>query len=182
MNIWAKRALAVTVGVFSIILVGAAWIYGVLWSRYDDAQQQLESRTQRLDGLISVGSQIEALLEVVRKNLAPWVRPDSDNAQNEIQQRLREMIAASGSTLISSQVALEPAAEGKLATVRLTATIGGEWAGLVQFMNSLHTQMPPLWVRSANLQRDGISSGTQNQKARITLQLEAPLVSEQAQP
>ena len=81
---------------------------------------------------------------------------------------------------MSSQVALEPGADGKLARIRLTATISGEWPKLVRFMETLQTHRPPFWLRSATLSREGVATGPQN--ARVTLQLEAPLAPGKAQP
>jgi len=181
-NIWTQRALAAVLLCLLAAAGSAAWAYRALWNRYDNAQHQLQSRSERLDGVISVGPGIETTLQNLRDNVQPWLRPDGEAAANDTQQRLRELIAASGSTLISSQVALEPAADGKLAAVRLTATAGGDWAALARLMQTLHTNMPPLWVRAASFQRDGANTGAQGQKARITLQLEAPLVPEKAQP
>lgn len=182
MNVWTQRALLTLLVGLLTAAGGAAWVYRSLWSHYDSTQNQLQSRSERLDGVISVGPDIESTLQSLRDNLQPWLRADGEAAQNDTQQRLRELILASGSTLISSQVALEPAAEGKLAAVRLTATVAGDWTALARFMQTLHTTMPPLWVRSASFQRDGANTGAQGQKARITLQLEAPLTPEKAQP
>lgn len=182
MNVWTQRALLAALICLLAAAGAAAWVYRTLWNAYDSAQTQLQSRSERLDGVISAGPDIEATLQSLRDNIQPWLRPDGEAAQNDTQQRLRELISASGNTLISSQVALEPAAEGKLAAVRLTATVGGDWAALARLMQNLQTTMPPLWVRSASFQRDGANTGAQGQKARITLQLEAPLVPEKAQP
>lgn len=182
MNVWTQRALLTSLICLLAAAGGAAWGCRALWLRYDNAQSQLQSRSERLDGVISVGPEIEATLQSLRDNLQPWLRADGEAAQNDTQQRLRELISASGSTLISSQVALEPGGEGKLAAVRLTATVAGDWTVLARFMQTLHTSMPPLWVRAASFQRDGANTGAQGQKARITLQLEAPLVPEKAQP
>ncbi|MBS0506421.1 MAG: general secretion pathway protein GspM [Proteobacteria bacterium] len=182
MNAWTQRALLTALICLLAVAGTAAWGYRALWSHYDGAQSLLQSRSERLDGVISVGPEIETTLTALRDNLQPWLRAGGEAAQNDTQQRLRELISASGSTLISSQVALEPAAEGKLAAVRLTATVAGDWTALAQLMQTLHGNMPPLWVRAASFQRDGSNTGAQGQKARITLQLEAPLVPEKAQP
>lgn len=128
MNVWTQRALLTLLVGLLTAAGGAAWVYRSLWSHYDSAQNQLQSRSERLDGVISVGPDIESTLQSLRDNLQPWLRADGEAAQNDTQ-RLRELISASGSTLISSQVALEPAAEGKLAAVRLTATVAGDWIG-----------------------------------------------------
>jgi general secretion pathway protein M len=114
--------------------------------------------------------------------VAPLVHPAGETSQNDIQQKLRQMIMASGGTLVSSQVALEPGVDGKLARIRLTATVNGEWVKLVSFMESLQTHRPPFWVRTANITREGASSGAGPQNARLSLQLEAPLAPEKAKP
>ena len=85
-------------------------------------------------------------------------------------------------SLVSLQVALEPGGEDKIPRIRLTATVSGEWVKLVNFMVSLQVHRPPFWVRTANITREGMSSGPGPQNARLTLQLEAPLVPEKANP
>ena len=182
MNVWRGRAMAVLGVAFLLALVGAALIYRSMWIRYDGALQQLEPRSERLEGVVEAGADIEALLTSASGTVAPLLHPSGESAQNDLQQQIRQMIMASGSTLVSSQVALEPAADGKLARIRLTATVGGEWAKLVNFMESLQAQRPPFWVRNASIMRDGPSSGPGPQSARLTLQLEAPLAPEKAKP
>lgn len=181
MNAWTRRAL---VGVVLLALVGlmvAALAYRALWTGYDSAQTKLESRSERLDGVVNAGPDIEALLASARNVVAPWLHPAGSNAQNDIQQQLRSLIMASGATLVSSQAVPEPAVDGKLASIRLTATVMGDWAKLVQFMENLQTQRPPFWVRNASLLREGSSVGNGPQSARLTLQLEAPLAPEKVQ-
>ena len=60
--------------------------------------------------------------------------------------------------------------------------VNGEWVKLVSFMESLQTHRPPFWVRTANITREGASSGAGPQNARLSLQLEAPLAPEKAKP
>lgn len=182
MNVWTRRAASVALLLLLGALACAALVYRALWMRYDNAQQQLESRSERLDGLVNVGPEIETLLETARKSVTPLLHPAGENAQNDIQQRLRELIASSGNTLVSSQVALEPGADGKLARIRLTATVSGEWVKLVRFMETLQTQRPPFWVRTVSISREGPNNAAAGQNARVTLQLEAPLAPEKAQP
>jgi general secretion pathway protein M len=163
-------------------VAGAALTYRVLWNRYESALEQLEPRSERLEGVVDAGSEIEALLSAAGEAVTPWLHPSGESAQNEVQQQLRKMIMASGSTLVSSQAALEPAGEGKLARIRVTATVTGEWTKLVSFMQSLQTHRPPFWVRTVNITREGVSSGSGPQSARLALQLEAPLVPEKTTP
>lgn len=182
MNIWRRHVVALLLVVFAVGLAGAAVVYRALWVRYDNALQQLEPRSERLEGVVNAGSEIETLLSSASSTVAPLLHPAGETAQNDIQQKLRQMIMASGSTLVSSQVALEPGVDGKLARIRLTATVSGEWAKLVSFMESLQTSRPPFWVRTANITREGASAGPAPQNARLSLQLEAPLAPEKAKP
>ncbi len=177
MNIWTRRAIVTVLLCGLVVLACAALVYHALWGRYDKAQQLLESRSERLDGIVSAGPDIQALLETVRQSVSPLVHPGGESAQNEMQQQLRELISSSGSTLVSSQVAVESAADGKLARVRLTATITGEWVKLLHFMGTLQTHTPALWVRAVSIMRDGANTGASGQNSRITLQLEAPIAS-----
>lgn len=181
-NIWRRRAMVASL----LLLLGAlgcsALVYRTLWARYDTALAQLEPRSERLEGVVNAGAEIETLLASASSTVAPMLHPAGETAQTDVQQKLRQMIVASGGTLVSSQVALEPAVDGKLARVRLTATVTGEWAKLVNFMESLQSHRPPFWVRTANLVREGASTGTGPQTARLALQLEAPLAPEKAKP
>lgn len=182
MNAWTNRALATALLCLLALLAGAGLAYRAHWNRYDSAQSQLESRSERIDGLVRAGPAIASRLESARQAVAPWLHPAGENAANDTQQRLRELIDATGNTLVSSQVALEPAAEGRLASVRLTATLTGDWPRLVRFMQDLQARMPPFWVRSASLARESASTPGAAQTARLTLQLQAPLAPEKGQP
>lgn len=180
MNTWTRRAGGI---VALLVLVGLACAglgYRALWTRYDGALQQLESRSERLEGVVEAGPDIESRLGDARNAVLPLLHPAGENAQNDVQQKLRELIGAAGGTLVSSQVALEPGVDGKLARIRLTATVTGEWPKLVRFMEMLQTHRPPFWVRTASLSREGAATGPQN--ARLSLQLEAPLAPGKAQP
>ena len=181
-NTWLRNASIVLLLLFLIVLVGAGVVYRALWARYDGALQQLEPRSERLDGVVAAGSDIETLLGSASGTVAPLLHPAGETAQNDVQQQLRQMIMASGGTLVSSQVALEPGADGKLARIRLTATVSGEWAKLVRFMETLQMHRPPFWVRTVSIAREGAQSGPGPQAARITLQLEAPLAPEKGRP
>lgn len=182
MNAWTRNALLTALLAVLALLAAAGLTYRTLWNRYDAALSQLEARSERLDGLVNAGPDIATRLDAVRQAVAPWLHPAGENAQNDVQQRLRELISASGNTLVSSQVALEPGGEGKLARVRLTATLTGEWARLVRFMQDLQLRMPPLWVTTASLSREGANTPGAPQTARLTLQLDAPLAPQKGQP
>lgn len=182
MNVWTRRALVTALLCVLALLAGAGRAYNALWSRYDSGLSLLESRSERIDGLVGAGPDIASRLESARQTVAPWLHPAGENAANDAQQRLRELINASGNTLVSSQVALEPGAEGRLASVRLTATLTGDWPRLVRFMQDLQARTPPFWVRSASLAREGANTSGAAQTARLTLQLAAPLAPEKGQP
>jgi len=181
-NIWRSRAMVALLLLLLGALAGSALVYRALWARYDNALAQLEPRSERLEGVVNAGTEIETLLASASSTVAPLLHPAGETAQNDVQQKLRQMIVASGSTLVSSQVALEPGVDGKLARVRVTATVTGEWVKLLSFMENLQTHRPPFWVRTANITREGASSGTGPQAARLALQLEAPLAPEKAKP
>lgn len=182
MNTWTRRAIAIASLLALVVLACVGLVYRSLWMHYGGALQQLESRSERLDGVVDAGAEIERLLGVARNTVTPLLHPAGENAQNDVQQKLRELIVASGGTLVSSQVALEPGAEGKLSRIRLTATVTGEWSKLVRFMEILQTHRPPFWVRTASLSREGASVAAGPQNARLALQLEAPLSPEKAKP
>ena len=181
-NIWLRRTWIVLALLAVCLLVAGALLYRSLWTRYDSALGQLEARSERLEGIVNSGPQIEALLAKARANVSPWVHPGGENAPNDVQQKLRELIVNSGGTLVSSQVALEPGADGQMSRVRLTATVSGDWPKLVRFMETLQTHLPPFWVRSVTVLRDGATNGPGPQSARLALQLEAPLAPQKGQP
>lgn len=181
-NIWLRHAVVALLLLLVVIVAAGALTYRALWVQYDTALGQLEPRSERLEGVVDAGAEIESLLGAASEAVTPLLHPAGDTAQNDIQQQLRKMIMASGSTLVSSQVALEPGADGKLARIRLTATVTGEWSKLVSFMESLQLHRPPFWVRTVNITREGASSGAGPQNARLALQLEAPLAPEKATP
>jgi general secretion pathway protein M len=181
-NIWRRRAMVALLVLLLGALACSALVYRALWARYDTALAQLEPRSERLEGVVNAGAEIETLLASASSTVAPMLHPAGETAQTDVQQKLRQMIATSGGTLVSSQVALEPGVDGKLARVRLTATITGEWAKLVNIMEGLQSHRPPFWVRTASLIREGSSTGPGPQTARLALQLEAPLAPEKAKP
>lgn len=181
MNAWTRRALLTVLLAALVLLAGAGLAYRTLWSGYDGALSQLEARSERLDGLVNAGPDIAERLESARRAVAPWLHPAGENAANDVQQSLRELISATGNTLVSSQVALEPGAEGKLARVRLTATITGDWPRLVRFMQDLQRRTPPFWVSTASLSREGANTAGAAQTARLAVQLDAPLAPQAPQ-
>ena len=113
MNPWTRRALGIVVLLCFGALVVAAGVYRVLWMRYEQGLAQFESRSERIDGVILAGAAIEKRMAQVRDVVVPMLHANGPNAENEIQQKLREVISSSGATLVSSQAALEPVAEGK---------------------------------------------------------------------
>lgn len=182
MNTWTRNAAMTLLAAVLLALVAVGWGYRTLWARYDKALLQLESRSERLDGLVNAGPDIESLLATVRNSVTPWMHPGGENAQNDIQQQLRELIVNSGVTLVSSQAAMEPAANGKLASIRLTATVTGDWVKMVRLSEALQNHQPPFWVRTVSINREGAGTSTGAQNARLTLQLDASLSPEKGQP
>ncbi|MBI3103016.1 MAG: general secretion pathway protein GspM [Burkholderiales bacterium] len=182
MNPWTRNAGFALLCLVAVALATVAGIYRTLWVRYDTALGQFESRSERIDGVIRAGSDIEKRLALARNAVAPMLHPSGENAQNDVQQKLRELITASGGTLVSSQVALETGADGKMDHVRLTATITGEWSRLVPLMQNMQTHRPVYWVRSATIGREGGTAAVAPQQARLTLQLDAPLAPGKAKP
>ena len=182
MNPWTRNATTVVLVLALCILAGAGFGYRALWQRMNGALGQLESRSERLDGVVKAGPEIEARLGTVRNTVSPLLHPAGENAQNDIQQRLRELITLTGGTLVSSQAVLESGTDGKLDRVRLTATVTGEWVKLVGFMESLQSHRPPFWVRSITISREGANAAAGPQNARLALQLDAPLAPKKALP
>lgn len=172
---WARRALFALLALLLVLLLLAAVGYRALWLRYGDARAQLDARIARLDGVLQAGSAIDARLADARREVQPWLFPGGEGAQNDAVQRLRELVVKSGGTLVSSQAALTPAGEGKLAHARLTATITGDWEQLVHLLKALQIQRPPFWTRSATLMREGADGPGMPQRARLAVQFDVPL-------
>ena len=181
MNAWTRRALGIVVLLCLGGLAVVGGVYRVLWMRYEQGLAQFESRSERIDGVILAGPAIEKRMTQARDMVAPMLQANGPNAENDIQQKLREIIASSGATLVSSQAALEPVAEGKyVQRYKLTATVTGEWGKLVRLMERLQTHAPPFWIQSVSILREGLPTGAQN--ARLTVQLEAPLAPAGSKP
>ena len=181
---WTKNAAwaAGVVGLVLVLLV--AWAYWTNWVRYARAQDQIDARIARVDGVLAASAEIDSKLTAARQSIRPWLHEGGGDSQNEILQRLRELVVASGATLVSSQAAAVPAeAEQPLSRVKISATVLGEWSQLLPLAHTLQAQRPPYMVRSMNFQREGQVNGKTSQKARMTVQLEAPMVpSPEAKP
>ena len=180
MNAWTRRAAVLTLVCLLITALGAVWAYRVLWQRYDTGLAQLQARGERLEGIVDAGPQITQQLQVARSAVSPWLHPAGENAANALQQSLRERIAASGNTQVSSQAALEAADDDTLARVQASTAITGTWSDLVRFMQELQAATPPYWVSAATLSRDGPVTPNSAQTARLVLQVQAPLTPEKA--
>ena len=182
---WAKRAVWAVAGCLLLVALALGWVYWANWSRYSGAQDQLESRIARLDGILAASADIDARLAQARASVGPWLHKGGGEGQNAVLQSLRELVVASGATLISSQAATVPAeSEQTLPKVRISATVAGEWAQLVQLSQALQAERPPYLVHSLNIQREGQASNKAVHRARMTLQLDAPVAQavEEAKP
>ena len=177
MNAWTRRALFVLIAVCAVLsgLLGAGCY--LVWQHYEGAMQTMEPRIERIQGIVNAQGQIESALKNADDTLAPWLHIGGGDAQNRVQQQLRQLIDSSGTTSVASQAALEAGDGEKVARVRLTATVVGEWASVVKLLESLQAQKPLFWVRSATLMRENGGPTSEPQTARLTIQLEAPLAS-----
>lgn len=173
---WTRKAAWVSAAMLLVLALLGAWAYWVNWARYDRAQDQIESRIARIDGILASSSEIDSRLAQARHAVRPWLHGGGGDPQNDILQKLRELVVSSGATLISSQAAkVPPESDQQLARITVSATVAGDWSQLVQLAQALQAQRPPYLVRSLNLQREGQASSKTSQKARLTVQLEAPL-------
>ena len=173
---WAKNAALATAALLLLIVLLLAWAYAVSWGRYESAREQADSRIARLDGILASSAEIDAQLAQARQTVGPWFHKGGDAGQNAILQSLRDVVVSSGATLVSSQAAPVPAeSEQKLPKVRISATVAGEWAQLVRLGAALQAQRPPYFVHSLNIQREGQANNKASQRARMSLQMDAPL-------
>lgn len=182
LNPWTRRAAWVLVLLALCVLASFGLAYYALWQHYDGALDQVGSRSQRLDGVLRSGDDITARLGAARRAVQPWLHPAGESAPNQVAQRLRELVVASGSTLVSSQAIPGTAEAGKLVRVRLDATVTGEWSQVMQLLATLQRQEPPFWIRSANLMREGPVGPDAPQQVRLSVQLEAPLAPSATEP
>ena len=175
---WTKNAAWAAVAFGLLLLLVLVWAYWVNWARYSRAQDQIDARIARIDGVLASSAEIDAKLTEARQSIRPWLHQGGGDSQNEILQRLRELVVASGATLVSSQAAAVPAeGDQPLSRVKISATVSGDWAQLVSLGQTLQAQRPPYMVRSMNFQREGQVNGKTSQKARMTVQLEAPVAT-----
>ena len=178
---WAAKAALMAMGAVLLLLLIFAWLYWSNWSRYDSALNQVESRVARVDGLLASSAEVDSRLAQARQSVNPWLFKGGSEGQNAVLQRLRDLVVTSGATLISSQIAVVPAEnEQKLPKARVSATISGEWAHLVQLGVAIERQRPPFLVHALNIQREGQANSKTAQKARMTLQIDAPMAELEA--
>ena len=176
LNPWARRAAWAIAAFLVALVVVVGWAYWANWARYRSAQEQLETRMARLDGILASSSEIDAQLTQARAAVSPWFHPGGSDGQNAALQGLRDLVVASGATLVSSQAAAVPAeSEQKLPRVRISATVTGEWAQLVQLGEALQAKRPPYLVHALNIQREGLANNKAAHRARMTVQLDVPL-------
>lgn len=176
LNPWARRAAWAIVAFLVVLVVLVGWAYWANWARYRSAQEQLETRMARLDGILASSAEIDTRLAQARAAVSPWFHPGGSDGQNAALQGLRDLVVASGATLVSSQAAAVPAeSDQKLPKVRISATVTGEWAQLVQLGDALQAKRPPYLVHALNIQREGLANNKAAHRARMTVQLDAPL-------
>ena len=176
MNPWTRKALWAFVLLSVCVVTFVATALQMALRRYEHALDVLEPRLQRLAGLVEAESQISEQLSLANQTLAPLLHTGGPTAQNDVQQKLRQLIDTSGTTLITSQAARDDGVGEHVARVRLTATVTGEWPKLVLLLEALQMQRPPLWVRSSVLMRENGIPSAEPQLARLVLQIEAPVL------
>lgn len=178
MNTWTRNALTFLLTCLALACGAVALAHYILQQRYDAALRILEPRIARLQGLVSVQGDVEQALNGALEALRPSLHAGGAKAQNEIQQKLRQLIDSAGATVVASQSAYEQPSDQRMGRVRLTATVTGEWTNVLRLLETIQSQTPPFEMQTTTVMRENGNSTVEPQVVRLTLQLVAPLATE----
>ncbi|MFM8900549.1 MAG: type II secretion system protein GspM [Burkholderiales bacterium] len=147
----------------SLFLLAAVSLLGggahYVWNKHRWAQttvSQIEPRHARLLGLDAARSELEAALASAQSLKTQWAYPntqDVNQAGNAAQQRVRDVLSASGLQVLSSQV-LPPAAAKDKDWDRITLNVRTEGDALALYaaLATMSTLTPVIVVQELDVQ------------------------------
>ncbi|MFT3778206.1 MAG: type II secretion system protein GspM [Ottowia sp.] len=131
----------------ALLLLALAWASWTVVSKYLQASArlaELEPRHARLAGLLQGSERFVQAEGAVQANLAQFVYPaegDPSQTGNAALQRVRELAAARGLRVSSSQAAA-PREDQGFDRIGLNLRVEGEWPQLVELLRELPQQRP----------------------------------------
>lgn len=144
----------------ALLLVPLALAATYVWNKHQWAQQrlaELEPRHARLQGLLARQADYAAANDALQAYLASHVYPAEQTATeagNDAQQRVRNLFAESGLSVVSLQVQAVKE-EGAFDHIPLALRAEGSLSALQDALAKLQVQRPTVLVNSLSLQTVG---------------------------
>lgn len=176
-----RIVLALTIGAvvlaFSLAALSVLQRHREMQARLDE----LEPRYARLAGLDQQRAEIDAVRTRVREARARYLFPSAQDAAqtgNAVQQRLREIFAAAGLQVVSSQVL--PAKEEKgFDRIPLVLTAEGDLMGLQSVLAELQRQSPVIALQDFDVTvQGGLGSTKPTVQPRLSMQFNLDVLRE----
>lgn len=164
------RALVLGLAVLALV----AWGAYEVWQRHHRVQNlvaQLEPRYARLLGMKAGASEIAATIEANRALLERHVFPagqDASQVGNATQQRLRELFAAAGMEVVSSQILPVKTVE-PFDRIALSLRVEGQVTALQTFFVGLQASTPSIWLEGFGIQPIGTFRAEVPQRLSVNL-------------
>ena len=114
---------------------------------------EIEPRYARLAGLQASAPQLDELAQQLRERMAQYAYPAGDDpsyAGNGALQRVRELAAAAGLSVTSSQALAAQEKEG-FYRVGLNLRLEGEWASMAKLLQSIAALRPAVYAESVQI-------------------------------
>ena len=166
------------------LIAGGIYVYQKhRWAR--DLMAQLEPRYARLTGLELQKSELEDVRKRVQQAQTDYVYPasmDVSQAGNAAQQHVREIFAAAGMQISSSQV-LQPKDEKGYDRIALKVQAEGELLALQSVLTVLGSQKPVIIIDGVVIQLVGslnIPSSAKQAPLRLTTQFSLSVLKDRA--
>lgn len=161
--------LATLTGVVALCLAAVLYVY----QKHQSVQQQLlttiEPRYARLLGLEKNATDLTNASKQAQTLTGRYVHDssqDSNQVGNEVQQRVRTLLAAAGMEISSSQV-LPPRQEGGFDAIPLTVRAEGDLASLSSALTGLATHKPLVFIDGLSIQAQGQPAATVAQRLQV---------------
>lgn len=145
-----------------LLCLPALWGGWYVWQKHTWATErlaELEPRHARLQGLVASEAELreasEKALAEVRRHVY-HVSVDATQAGNDAQQRIREVVSASGMT-VSSLQALPAKEDGPLDRIPVALAAEGQLFQIQAALLALGALQPTVWVESVSLRPAGLA-------------------------
>lgn len=178
----AAIVVATLVTAIALVVLGG-WYVLQYHHGVQESLDQLEPRYARLVGLEAQQAEIETLKVKAAALREQYVYPaaqDATQTGNQAQQKVRDILAAAGLQVISSQVL--PAKDEKgFDRIPLTLRAEGELLGLQSALAVINSQQPVIIINDLDVQvQGGIANHTPKTIPKLTIQFNLSVLREQA--